>query len=177
MVLIGTTLLLFVLVVAAVGAAARRRWHRSLTAGLAVALLVALYAVALVGVSVTTPDRGLTSGEWKCFDDWCVWLTSAVWTGDTVQVALAVHNQGHREQAPDNPRAWLLHHGQRDEVLVPGLGARLASGFTRNLPPVRLNTPAAERPLLLVTEGGFPSVLVIGDDNSPFHPQPAWQLT
>lgn len=127
LVLIGTTLLLFVLVVAAVGAAARRRWHRSLTAGLTVGLLVALYAVALVGVSVTTPDRGLTS--------------------------------------------------QRDEVLVPGLGSRLASGSTRNLPPVRLNTPAAERPLLRVTEGGSPSVLVIGDDNSPFHPQPAWQLT
>jgi hypothetical protein len=30
---------------------------------------------------------------------------------------------------------------------------------------------------VLVTEGGFPSLFVIGDDNSLLHPQPAWPLS
>lgn len=138
---------------------------------------MALYALVLVGVSVTTPAGSLAAGEWKCFDDWCVSLTSVVRTGDTVQVVLAVRNQGRREQAPDTPRVWLDHQGRREEVLVPGLGSRVAGGATRELPPIQLTTPAAEGPRLLVTEGGFPSVLVIGDENSPLHPQSAWQLT
>ena len=139
-------------------------------------LLMAVYAVALVGASATAPARSLANGEWKCFDDWCVTITSVVRTGNTVQIVLTVQNQGHREQAPDTPRAWLLHNTRRDEVVVPGLASRLPGGSSRHLPPIRLTAPTAELPRFLVTEGGFPSVLVIGDDNSPFHPQPSWAL-
>ena len=77
----------------------------------------------------------------------------------------------------NTPRAWLLHGAERDELDVPELASRVPGGSTRELPPIRIVLPAAERPQLLVTEGGLPSLLVIGDDNSPFHPQPAWPLT
>lgn len=174
--LIGAMFLFLVLGIAAVTCAARRRWRQSLRAALAAGLLVAVYAVSLVGVSVTAPAGSLATGEWKCFDDWCASVTSAVRTGDTVRVVLAVQNQGRREQAPDTPRAWLLHHGRRDEVAVPGLASRLPGGSSRQLPPIRLTAPEAELPRFLVTEGGFPSALVMGDDNSPCHPQPSWLL-
>ena len=176
LVLIGTGLLVLALAVTVVACAARGRRHQALGAAAAALVLVALYAVALVGVSATAPSRTLATGTWKCFDDWCVSLTSAVRSGDTVTVTLATRNQGRRQQAPDTQRVWLLHNGVRDEVIVSGLAAPVAGGTTRDLPPRRVTAPGGDDAQLLVTEGGFPSALVIGDDNSPFHPQPAWPL-
>ncbi len=174
-VLIGATLLVLALGVAALTFAARGRWRRSLRAAFTAGLLVTLYAVALVGVSATAPARSLATGEWKCFDDWCASVTSATRTGEIVQVDLAVRNQGRREQAPDTPQVWLVHDGRRDKVVLPALESRLPGRSSQHL-RVRVVAPATEHPLLLVTEGGFPSALVIGDENSPLHPQPAWQL-
>lgn len=175
MVLIGTTLLVLALGMAVVTFAARRQWRRSLRAAFTAGLLVTLYAVALVSVSVTSPARSLTTGEWKCFDDWCASVTSAVRTGDVVQVDLAVQNQGRGEQAPDTPRVWLVRQGRRDAVVVSGLESGLPGRSSRHL-RIQLVAPETENPLLLVTEGGFPSALVIGDENSPLHPQLAWRL-
>ena len=94
-----------------------------------------LYAVALVGVSATSPARSLTTGEWKCFDDWCASVTSAVRTGDLVQVDLAVQNRGRGEQAPHTPRLWLVHHGRRDMVVLAGL-AQLEHAAHHEVPAV-----------------------------------------
>jgi hypothetical protein len=140
------------------------------------AIVVLVYGAALVAVSVATPAHDLADAEWKCFDEWCVTITSTNRTGDLVQIELSVENRGRREQAPDTPRAWLLHNGRRDPVDVPELASRIPGGSTRRIPPIRVMAPAQEHPQLLITEGGLPSILVIGDDNSPFHPQPAWPL-
>jgi hypothetical protein len=146
-------------------------------AGLAVAIVVLSYAATLLSVSVATPAHDLAIGEWKCFDEWCVSISSADRLGDLVQVELSVQNRGRREQAPDTPRAWLLHNGRRDPLEVPELTSRIPGGSTRRISPIQVTVPAQEHPQLLITEGGLPSILVIGDDNSPFHPQPAWPLS
>ena len=174
--LVAATLLAAALLVAALAFAMRRQWRRSGITGLALAALIAAYGASLVGVSIFTPARELAIGEWKCFDDWCAAVTSATRSGDAIEIELSVQNRGRRPQAPDTPRAWLMHGAERDELDVPELASRVPGGSTRKLPAIRIVLPAAERPQLLVTEGGLPSLLVIGDDNSPFHPQPAWPL-
>lgn len=176
LVLVGSALVVLGLLVTAGVAAARGRRHRAVVAAGTAGALVALYAAALVGVGAVSPDRSLATGQWRCFDEWCASVDSVVRTGDTVEVALAVQNRGRRDQAPDSPQVWWLHDGRRDEVVVPGLASRVPGGSTAHLPPIRLTSPRAGRPALEVTEGGWPSVLVIGDDNSPFHPRPAWPL-
>jgi hypothetical protein len=177
LVLILAVLVVAVLLVAALAYAARRRWRRLGVTLAVLAVVVASYAGTLVAVGVSAPTRDLAIGEWKCFDEWCVTLTSATPRGDAIEVVLAVQNRGRREQAPDSPHAWLLLDGQRNELVVPELGARIAGGSTRQLPPLLVSAPTTQHPRLLITEGGFPSVLTIGDDNSPFHPQPAWPLS
>jgi hypothetical protein len=101
--LIATTATVLALIVTAAAFAARHRWHQAMRTAFAACLVAALYTVALLVVSATASPRTLATGEWKCFDDWCVSLTSAVRSGDTVQVVLAVQNQGRRQQAPDTP--------------------------------------------------------------------------
>jgi len=174
--LVACILTAAVLLVAAVVLAARRQRRLSGLAGMILAISVLCYSTALVAVSVATPAHDLAIGEWKCFDEWCVTITSTHRTGDLVQVELSVQNRGRREQAPDTPRAWLLHNGLRDPIEVPDLTSRIPGGSTRRIALTPMTVPAQEHPQLLITEGGLPSFLVIGDDNSPFHPQPAWLL-
>ncbi len=174
--MIATTAAVLALIVTAAAFAARHRWHQAMRTAFAACLVAALYTVALLVVSATASPRTLATGEWKCFDDWCVSLTSAVRSGDTVQVVLAVRNQGRRRQAPDTPRVWLVRRGRPERVVVPELSAPVAGGSTRELPPIQVTSTAAQRSLLLVTEGGFPSRLVIGDENSLLHPRLAWRL-
>jgi hypothetical protein len=175
-VLVGSGFLVVGLLLAMLVLGVRRSWRSARTAAMVAALVVFVYGVALLVVSVTTPARSLAIGDWKCFDDWCASVTSTTRTGDEVLVTVSVQNRGRREQAPDTPRVWLVHNGRRDQVAVAGLTSRVPGGSVRQLPPLRLVSPASEGPQLVVTEGGFPSRLVIGDDNSPFHPQPSWSL-
>ncbi len=174
--LLGTTAVLIMLLAMMARFAVRRSARGVRLAGLAAAIVVAAYATSLVVVSAATPARPLAVGEWKCFDDWCVTLSSSQRSGDQVTIMLSVRNRGQREQAPDTARAWLLHGDARDAVPVPGLDARIAGSNTTALAPVQIAAPVSAHPSLLVTEGGLPSVLVIGDENSPLHPPRSWPL-
>ena len=176
-VLVGTVLLVLGLIVATLVLVVGRSWSGARVTSVVAGLIVIVYGVSLIVVSLTTPVRSLAMGEWKCFDDWCASVTSLTRTGDSVLVSLSLQNRGRREQAPDSPHLWLVLHGVRDEVIVAGLSSRVPGGSVRQLPQIRLVSPASDNPQLVVTEGGLPSRLVIGDDNSPFHPQPGWQLT
>lgn len=176
-VLLGAGFLLLGLLIVAVVLAVRRSWSRLRATVVGAVSLVIMYAAALVTVSVATPPSSMAIGQWKCFDDWCASVTSLTRTGDAVVVTLSVQNRGRREQAPDTPRAWFVHDGRRDQLAVPGLASRVPGGAVQALPQIRLMAPRSESPMLVITEGGFPSRLVIGDDNSPFHPQAGWPLT
>lgn len=175
--LIGAVFLVVTLLLGVVVFAVQKSWSNARFAGFGAGATVIVYAVALLVVSVATPARSLTVGEWKCFDDWCASVTSVTRTRDAVLVTLSVRNQGRREQAPDAPRVWLVHAGHRDQVMVAGLASRVPGGSVHQLAPIELTAPTTESPRLLVTEGGVPSLLVIGDDNSPLYPQPSWPLS
>ena len=175
--LIGAALVVVALLVAVVVFSIARSWTNARVAALVAGLIVILYGVAMVVVSVATPPRSLAIGEWKCFDDWCASVTSVNRTADAVLVVVSVENRGRREQAPDNPQVWLLRNGRRAAVNVPGLTSRVGGGSVRQLPAIPLTSAAAQGTQVLVTEGGFPRLLVIGDDNSLLHPQPAWPLS
>jgi hypothetical protein len=175
--LIGTALVVLALITAGAVLCIRGSWARARATGIVAAAVLAVYSLALVGVGIASPARSLALNEWKCFDDWCATVTSVTRTGDDVVVSISTRNQGRREQAPDTPRVWLVHNSRRDEVSVPELASRVPGGTLRQLREVRLSVPSSEGPVLVITEGGFPSRGVIGDDNSPFYRQPAWLLS
>lgn len=175
--LIGTALVVISLVTAAAVLCVRRAWSRVATVAVVALAVVVAYGAVLVGVGVASPARSLSIGEWKCFDDWCAAVTSVHRSGDDVVVVVSVRNQGRRDQAPDTPRAWLVHGGHVDELHLPQLALRTPGGTTRELPEIRLVAPASEAPEFVISEGGFPSRLVIGDENSPFHHRSGWPLT
>lgn len=155
----------------------RRSAARRLVAGVT---LGGLYAAGLLGVSVTSTERRLAIGEVKCFDDWCVTVRSAPHVAghsDQRHLAIAVLSRARRvAQRPDNPAAFLVTDAGEEQIRVPGLDQRLAPGQEALL-QVTLTVPTAARdPRLLVTEGGVPSQLVIGDENSPWHAHSTWPL-
>jgi hypothetical protein len=158
------------------------RGHRRRAAhhGVAVLTAVAVYTVALTVVGVGSSPRHLALGQVKCFDDWCVTLRSiAAVAGhdDARQVTLVVSSRARRiSQRPDNPAAYLMTNASTTPILLPGLDQRLQPGQEVQL-HTRITIPAAAHdPRLLVTEGGFPSHLVIGDENSPWHAKATWPL-
>lgn len=140
---------------------------------------VAIYAVVLFAVSLASKPKTLADGDWKCFDEWCVTLVStapASPPGTGQHLVIQVHNKGRRAQRPDAPRAFIVKIGHQIPITVPNLTGRVDGGSTVTLPvTVLLSGPAASAQLL-ITEGGFPSRLSIGDENSPWHAKQSWQL-
>ena len=155
----------------------RRRARRRAAAVLAV---VAAYAVALIAVGVTSSPRRLAPGQDKCFDDWCVTLRSvATLPGrdDVRQLTVVVTSRARRvSQRPDGPAAYLMTDTGTMRIFLPGLDQRPQPGQQVPLHTTLTIPAAALAPQLLVTEGGFPSRLVIGDENSPGHAKATWPL-
>lgn len=175
LVLVLTVLVVFGLVVAA-GVSGLRGRPGLRWLGSAVAVGVA-YAAVLVGVGVASPSRDLATGAWKCFDDWCVTVRSSSPLPDATRpgrrLTLAVRNAGRgRPQRPDSPRAYLDIAGRPPLAIdVPGLDQALTAGQTTTL-TCSVDYPGPAR--LVVVEGGWPSRLVIGDENGPGHPHAGW---
>jgi hypothetical protein len=162
-------------VAATSGRRARARAVLVLTAG-----FVGLYTLVLLAVGATSRPEYLADGQWKCFDDWCVTVVSAdaaVSGAADRLVVLQVWNSARRvTQRPDHPQAFLLTDGRATPISAPGLDQRLDAGRKATV-RVLLRVPRqAADPLLLVTEGGFPARLVIGDENSPGHAKSVWSL-
>ena len=147
---------------------ARRRF-------VAAATLVLLYTAALVTAGVASRPGVLSAGDWKCFDDWCITVRSTTATATGRRVTLEARNAGRgRAQRPDSPHVVLEPAG-RPPVPVPvtGLDQQLNPGQTAALTcEVTWTGPGR----LIVTEGGWPSRLVVGDENSPWHAHAGWNL-
>jgi hypothetical protein len=129
--LLVTALAVVVLIAVAATALLRGRRRTARRSGAAVLVLVVLYAAVLIGASVSSRPRTLRAGEWKCFDDWCVTLSSAAPTPSGQELSLAVRNAGRgRVQRPDAPHAYLELTGR-----APVESTRPA--WTSNWPPAR----------------------------------------
>ena len=160
---------------------------------------VALYALALLGISLLLPRRFYAPGERRCFDDWCVASVEAKIAdgsaGVTCQGDPGRHNwiatiqissdaKRVRQRAPDARAELEDQQGKRYQPcgapLIRGNAhARLMSDELGPgesfyvLLPFRL--PDETRPAgLVVHHGDFPSIVIIGADQSLLHP-PALQ--
>lgn len=172
---------------------ARGRWRAARRTAVGLGATLGLYAVALVAVSLASPQRVLGLHEDRCFDDWClavervthphsIGALSARGRFYLVTVQVSSRARGIVQRARDAQVYLLDARGRRYDPApaaqraldASGAGGRpldteLAPGgsFTRtvafDLPP------DARRGALVVAHGLFPDLLVIGDAQSFLH--------
>jgi hypothetical protein len=168
------------------------------------AIWLALYIALLVGASLLTPQQVLQAHQERCFDEMCFSVLhattqSTVGAGEQTQTAQGLYyvvtvqlrNASQRTaQKPDHPAFFLddghEHQYQPSQVAQQALGqqpvwdARLQPGETQSRPLV-FDAPAnllqrSPLPRLGITEGSWPTPLIIGDENSPWHQVTVIQL-
>jgi hypothetical protein len=177
--------------------------RRMLARRLGIGLLsyIGLYAVLLVGFSLSTPQRVMEMRQVRCYDDWCAAVEQVrqVPVIGTVQaqgsfylVTIQVTSQAKRisQRALDAAIYLLDGSGVRYDPSPAGQSALQAAGqagqplnslvdaggsFTYtaafDLPP------SATQVGLVMTHGAFPGNIVIGDDQSFLHKPTIVRLT
>lgn len=202
LIFLATGLMIVVSVVVLAIALATRHWQFVRRVSLVGVTWLLIYAVALLVVSWVTPQQTLAMGQEHCFDDMCFSVTQAriansvtsqdgashVAQGAYYIVTVQLRNKARRQpQKPDSPGAYLVdssgHTYQlaRDGRQAIGQEARWDERLQpdeRQTRELVFDAPTNAGPFsLVVTEGGWPSALVIGDENSPFHQKTAMRLT
>jgi hypothetical protein len=162
------------------------------------------YSALLIGASLLTPEQVLEAHQERCFDEMCfsvLQATTVPTVGDGEQtrtaqglyyvVTVQLRNASQRTaQKPDHP-AFFLDDG-RGRHYFPSQAAQQTLGqqpvWDARLPPgetqprtLIFDAPAdlAQRsplPRLGITEGSWPTPLIIGDENSPWHQVTVIQL-
>jgi hypothetical protein len=165
---------------------------------------VAVYAVILVLVALTSRPVIIPLGQERCFDEMCysVQAVSSAPTlstpagslaaqGDFLLITVQLRSAARRTaQRPSEPALFLLDaDGQRQtRILDAGSGQPVTARqvWDQAVQPgetilrrIAFDLPAGARaPYLVMSEGlGAISVLVIGDENSPFHARTVFALT
>jgi len=170
--------------------AIRRRWEDTRRSLARLGALAGIYALALAGVSLTTPRQLRAAGERHCFDDLCF----AALTAAPVVPAPASC------QAPAGSRTWAVtvhvsNRGRGRQQRARDATAALEDLRGRHYPPcpspanlptlsdsVRAGESFAVSMLFVVPEsemaagvvvshGAFPDVLIIGADQGWLHPR------
>ena len=180
----------------------RRRLIRILL--ITAAIWLALYTALLAGASLLIPQQVLAAYQERCFDEMCFSVLqsmtqSTIGTGVQTQsaqglyyvVTVQLHNASQRTaQKPDHP-AFFFDDGRGSHYLPsqtaqqaqgqqPLWDARLQPGETQSRTLV-FDAPAnllqeLPQPRLGITEGSWPTPLIIGDENSPGHQVTVIQL-
>lgn len=161
------------------------------------AVALGIYLVALVSVSLASPQRVVALKEDRCFDDWCVAVEgvtveeqlgqgSVVPDGVFYVVTLKLSNRARaRSQRASSAAVHLLdEHGRRHDVSERGQAALAAQ--LGDVPPLTstidvgsalltfqvFELPRGARGIELTIEhpvGFSPGLLVIGDEGALFH--------
>lgn len=155
------------------------------------------YMVALLLVSLTSSPRILEAGQEHCFDDICVSVLQVARRPDHgYVVTVQIRNAGRgRTQRPDHLAFRIVDRQERtfhptQVYATPSATTTTDSTLLNQFwnQPLVVGQPVthhigfdlpadAEEPLLISTEGGWPTMLIIGDENSFFHAQTAFRLT
>jgi hypothetical protein len=126
-----------------------------------------VYFVIVIGVSVLNPQRVYRVGDTQCFDDWCIGVVGAQWTGappvERYEITLRLSNRARR--VPMGEKGTVVYltdaQGRRydplpdgadvalDTVLQPGESVSATRRFD-----VPRDTPNLG--LIYTHEGGFP---------------------
>jgi len=156
--------------------------------GLLFGLLAGGYMAALVLVSVTSTSSTLPLNQKKCFDEWCAAVVSvdkiaAANSSQDYRVTLQISNTGRgRAQRPDHPHVYVVdanNHSydesqaaQADYESRAGsqapIGQLIQAGSTFTTTRV-FRLPEGAKAYLVITEGGWPTYLTIGDEGSWLH--------
>lgn len=183
--------------------AARRR-KAAARIGLGLAGWIGVYTTALLLVSFTTPQRVLAMGEEHCFDEMCFSVQNVVPSktlgagsqqltagGIFYIVTVQLRNDAKRvAQKPSDPGIWIQDQQGRSYTQILGAGDALGQTLDANrlwdqklqagesqARTLAFDLPAdTANPLLVIAEGGGPTFLIIGDENSPFHTKTAFLL-
>jgi hypothetical protein len=165
-------------------------------------LWIAGYLIALLGVSLLTPQAVFRPHQEHCFDDMCFSIVSASTSktlsnssppftaqGNYYLITVQLRNAGRgRPQKPSSPSFVLVdQQGNSYEVLSkaekiigqnPVWDRQLPVGTAASKVYVFDIPQTAKVRGLIISEGGsgFPLVLVLGDENSLFHQKTLMQL-
>ncbi len=160
-----------------------------------------IYMVLMIIISFITPPTVLAHGQEHCFDDMCfsvqnVKVVKKVENGTVTRTAqgtyylVAVQLRNAAQQAPqkpDNPSLYLTDRTGHTYSLSssaqavigqePQWNQRLQAGEIQVRTAVFDVPIGIQQPYLVITEGGWPSSLIIGDENSLFHAKTLFSLT
>lgn len=176
--------------------------HRARNVSLIALLWIAGYLIALLGVSLLTPQVILHPHQEHCFDDMCFSVVSAstrktlgsppsqfTTQGTYYLITVQLRNAGRgRAQKPFSPSFVLVdRQGNNYEVVSKAEGIigqnpvwdqQLPAGTTATKVYVFDLPQTARVRGLIISEGGsgFPLVLVLGDENSWLHQKTLMQL-
>jgi hypothetical protein len=193
---VGIVVLIFTL--------ATRRTKIAGRIALGMAAWIGLYAALLLTVSFTSTQRVLEAGQEHCYDEMCFSVQN-VTTSQTLGagnqavraagiyyvVTVQLRNDAKRvAQKPSDPALWVVdQQGKRYDGVsatgnLPGQAIdptllwnqKLQAGESQSR-TLAFDLPfGTANPLLVITEGGGPTFLIIGDENSPFHAKTVFQL-
>lgn len=145
------------------------------------------YGVVLFGFSLTSKNKYLPLNQDKCFDDWCASVVRITKessdTDNTYWVTLKISNQARgRDQKPDHPAVYVVddrnnkylqsetkkleyekQHGQQRSI-TSKIEAQSSYETT-----IAFVLPKERKGYVVITEGGFPTPLIIGDEGSFLH--------
>jgi hypothetical protein len=179
-----------------------RQVRRARKISLTALLWMAGYLIALLGVSLLTPQTVLRPHQEHCFDDMCFSVVSAstrktlgsspsqfTTQGSYYLITVQLRNAGRgRAQKPSSPSFVLVdQQGNSYEVVSkaeeiigqnPVWDRPLPAGTAATKIYVFDVPQTAKVRGLIISEGGsgFPLVLVLGDENSLFHQKTLMQL-
>lgn len=180
----------------------RHQIRRTRNVSLVALLWMAGYLIALLGVSLLTPQAVLRPHQEHCFDDMCFSVVSAATSktlgsppvqytaqGSYYLVMVQLRNAGRgRAQKPSSPSFVLVdQQGNSYEVVSQAEGSigqnpvwdrQLPAGTTASKVYVFDVPQTASVRGLIISEGGsgFPLMLILGDENSLFHQKTLMQL-
>ena len=164
-------------------ACSRKRWRQAGHTVLALSGLLVVYVTALVGSSLLRPRREYTAGVRRCFDDWCI-AVSTVESGGPCPFAQGLQTWTAHVQVSSVARRIRQSARDADVEIEDREGARYqpcaaprGRPLTDFLDPgesfeseVPFQMPAGRVPAgLVVHHGTFPGVLIIGADASILH--------
>lgn len=138
--------------------------------------LAVCYLIVLVGVGVSSRAKKLAIGQRKCFDDWCFVVTGSEWVAGGLDIHAAAVNTGRRAHAPDSPKLYSIVDGKLSTLECSAIRDRIEGHSERPL-TLHVAAPSRAKVEILVTEGGGPSMVIIEDENSPFHAKSTWDVT
>jgi len=181
--LVGSIFLIYT-IVSIVFNLVKKNYSKSLTVLVRSLILIIIYLVLLVGVSLFSKENILSLNQDKCFDEWCVSVQNvekkSSGSSDSYKVTLKVSNKGRgRTQRPDHPHFYLQDSQGKNYEALLNEGRPLNDQIdaqTSFETYLIFELPKGIKGKLVLTEGGGPTLVIIGDEQSLFHKKTVFYL-